>query len=466
MMDITGLEPYRVYQRNEEGYADIPFELRFSTKVSGILQISVVSLQGEVTWKTLNSLKEPDRYAGKLKELPVGSYSISFRVVKDTASGSNTNEEVIAPVVVEPLFVGDLWILAGQSNMKGFGKLSWTEPPQLGISCFYLDDHWDLAVEPLCWLNESADPVHWTVSPAERSEAAAKERRERTQGAGLGISFAKEIFRHTGVPIGLVPCAKGATSMKDWDPERKEEGSNSLYGAMIRRIEKLGGTIRGCLWYQGESDANEEAAPQYRKRMRRWIERLRMDVSDPALPLIYAQLSVHYAGAEPRWWNTIQHEQYLLEQEMDQVAMIPTIDAGLSDIIHLDAYSLSLVGRRMAWQALRLAYEIQAYDSGPRPVQWNKFIWNEDRTVLEIQLIGVNGKLQKVDRLYGFHIEVDGMSLPYEASLCIEKSSILFRFEQSVTYPAQLSHGKGLNPLVNVFDQQQIPLIVFGPIDV
>jgi sialate O-acetylesterase len=36
----------------------------------------------------------------------------------------------------------------------------------------------------------------------------------------------------------------------------KQKGGDSLYGAMIRRFELIGGKVAGVLWYQGESDAS------------------------------------------------------------------------------------------------------------------------------------------------------------------------------------------------------------------
>ena len=59
----------------------------------------------------------------------------------------------------------------------------------------------------------------------------------------------------TGVPIGLVACAHGGTSMEQWNPAKKDEGGKSLYGSMLRQFQLAGGKVKGVLWYQGESDA-------------------------------------------------------------------------------------------------------------------------------------------------------------------------------------------------------------------
>ena len=45
--------------------------------------------------------------------------------------------------------------------------------------------------------------------------------------------------------------------MEQWNPAKKEQGGNSLYGSMLRQVKLAGGKVRGVLWYQGESDAME-----------------------------------------------------------------------------------------------------------------------------------------------------------------------------------------------------------------
>jgi sialate O-acetylesterase len=367
---------------------------------------------------------------------------------------------------VDPVFVGDLWILAGQSNMEGCGKLIDCDPPQPGISCFYMGDRWDIAQDPLCWLNESLDPVNWAV-PFEKLEQAVRTfRRDRTHGGGLAIPFAKEMTRHTGVPIGFIMCAHGGTSMMQWDPELAggDGGGHCLYGAMLRKVRKLGGKVKGCLWYQGESDANEDAEPLYAGRMKAFVNRLRRDVMDSNLPFIYAQLSVFYVmEGDCRWWNRIQHDQLRLETEIDRAAMVVTIDATMSDAIHLDTNSLRQAGRRMAWQALRLAHGMKIIEPGPRPERYD---WNPDRTELRLAFVGVNGRLDKVDKAYGFHVEANGEFQPFTAILSPDGMHIRFLFERPVPLNAQITHGCGFNPTVNVRDAQGIPLCVFGPVDV
>lgn len=73
--------------------------------------------------------------------------------------------------------------------------------------------------------------------------------RKNPRGVGPGAAFAQAVLKETGRPIGLIPCAHGGSSMSAWDPALKHNGDDSLYGALLRRVEMIGGgkKIKGLL---------------------------------------------------------------------------------------------------------------------------------------------------------------------------------------------------------------------------
>src|SRR5262249_11890123 len=156
---------------------------------------------------------------------------------------------------------GDLWVLAGQSNMEGLGDLVDVTPPSPRVSALGMNSKWGQAEEPLHWLVDSPDEGH-SGKPADREGRAKADHRNPARGAGLGLPFGAVIAAKTGAPVGLIACAHGGTSMAQWDPAKKGEGGKSLYGSMLRQVKLAGGKVRGVLWYQGESDANPSAAPE------------------------------------------------------------------------------------------------------------------------------------------------------------------------------------------------------------
>jgi hypothetical protein len=75
--------------------------------------------------------------------------------------------------------------------------------------------------------NPVTNPAHWSARDAQgqfrpyTSEEIAEATKNRTRGASPAMSFANQMVALTGVPIGLIPCARGATSLEKWSPVRK-----------------------------------------------------------------------------------------------------------------------------------------------------------------------------------------------------------------------------------------------------
>ena len=175
-------------------------------------------------------------------------------------------------------------MLAGQSNMQGAGLLRLAPPPDDRVWCFSSAGRWGRAEAPLHRPWESFTAVHAEILrpklPPERrgwtnGHLAREEARQRTTGVGPGLSFGMAMADALGRPVGLIPAAHGGTKLAAWSPDRRGEGDRSLYGAMLRRIERAGGTLRGILWYQGESDANDGEVSAYAERFDAWIAAVR-----------------------------------------------------------------------------------------------------------------------------------------------------------------------------------------------
>ena len=180
---------------------------------------------------------------GKLVGVPVGGpYTIRL-TLKDGPTIQNA--------VIGPVYVGDLWVLAGQSNMEGVGDLIDVTPPNPLVLSLGMDGTWARAEEPLHWLMDSPDPVH-SGDPSDRARRSAEQHRTRAMGAGLGLPFAVALVEQTRIPIDLVCCAHGGTSMEQWSPAKKGEGGISLYDSFLRQVKLAGGKVKGVLWYQGE----------------------------------------------------------------------------------------------------------------------------------------------------------------------------------------------------------------------
>jgi sialate O-acetylesterase len=265
------------------------------------------------------------------------------------------------------------------------------------VHTFDLTDRWGVAEEPLHTLVSAVDRVHWRTNAEGEPErltgpALQNYMRQRKKGAGLGLPFAVEMFKRTGIPIGLIPCAHGGTSMEQWSPSLKDKGGDSLYGSMLRRLHATGGTVRGVLWYQGESDANAKAAPAFAERFDGFVTAVRTDFGNPVLPFYYVQIGRHINGANVAEWNAVQEAQRKAELSIPHSGMVVAVDSTLDDQIHVSTPDLKRLARRLADRVGHdLFPRLKDYSElkpGPRP-ESAKF----ENGVVRVDFTDVNGRL-------------------------------------------------------------------------
>jgi len=362
------------------------------------------------------------------------------------------------------LLAGDLWILAGQSNMEGVGDLVDTETPHPLVHSFQSRESWALAEEPLHWLGESPRPVHHILSGQPVPTEIPPRDSARAKGAGLGLTFAKAMVEQTGVPVGLVPAAHGGTSMQQWDPARKGQGGHSLYGATLERVKAVGapggGRIAGILWYQGESDANPADAALYEARMTALVESFRADLGQPDLPFYFVQLGPFVTDPDPSLvagWNQVRESQRLLLGALPNAGMVSAIDCGLDDGIHIDTTGLKTLGRRLAAVAL----------GRPAPAL-KSFAFEPEHGWLRVSFDHVQGALRSEGRPNGFTLrDGSGAELPLIYKIALDGPDALLKITDSALLPgASLWYGWGLAPYCNLTDDSGAAVPAFGPISV
>ncbi|KAI8341007.1 SGNH hydrolase-type esterase domain-containing protein, partial [Choanephora cucurbitarum] len=260
-----------------------------------------------------------------------------------------------------PFYVGDVWVMAGQSNMRGHGlyydpftNQDLREP--LKHSRLFLFDSLEqwlpFTYDPSHRLSISPRTVHHTLpDPTVKDPALLTYR-----GASLTNGFANVYQQlHPDVPLGLIACAHGGTSLYDWRPTVNEPDT-SLYGAMIDKIKRNGHHVRGILWYQGESDATDPSfACHYAHKFKQWLANVRTDLNSPDLPVAMVQIGPHRLD-KPNMidlWDIVQDQQRQLFGITPFTAGVASLDADLDDRLHLSAKSLTVIGKRLAYAAER-----------------------------------------------------------------------------------------------------------------
>lgn len=239
-----------------------------------------------------------------------------------------------------------LYVLAGQSNMAGRGPLdaeSLTTHPQVFV--FGNDYRWHLAKDPLDSIEGQVDPIS---------------QEGKAPGVGPGMTFASALLKHDAdAVIGLIPCAKGGTTIQEWQRNLSE---NSLYGSCLKRLRaaSLMGHLKGMLFFQGEADALDQkqfshlslSPQQWSKKFEKFVENFRLDTKQENLPIVFAQIGSHDAPDLLTEWEAIKKQQENIK--LPHVSMITTDDLALQDYVHYTTKSYRTIGQRFANAYIKL----------------------------------------------------------------------------------------------------------------
>jgi hypothetical protein len=230
-----------------------------------------------------------------------------------------------------------LVILAGQSNMVGLAPLPEELDSDPRVFVFGNDYRWRLAQEPV-------DDGRGQVDEVSRDRG----------GFGPSMAFAMEsVRRDPSLLIGLIPCAKGASSIAEW---QRNPSDQSLYGSCLKRARAASpmGPMRGMLFFQGETDAQVAIRPprpgpnseNWADLFTTFVADLRRDLGVADLPVVYAQLGPPGpAQAFPRWEVVKAQQSRALGPGM---AMIVTDDLPLFDELHFSVAGYRQIGVRFA----------------------------------------------------------------------------------------------------------------------
>ena len=195
-------------------------------------------------------------------------------------------------------------------------------------------------------------------------------------GRGQDISaaayfFAMKLQRKLQVPVGIIDCCVGASSVTCWMDEdwlrRTGEGQRylaestdpdsllrpaGLYATMVAPLSPL--ALTGILYYQGESDAF--ITDCYDVLLMSLIDRWRDAFRDEELPFLFVQLPMWIEqGAEDSGkWAALRLCQSRVRDRVRNTGMICLIDQGEFDNIH--PANKRVVGERLYEAARTLIY--------------------------------------------------------------------------------------------------------------
>jgi sialate O-acetylesterase len=186
------------------------------------------------------------------------------------------------------------------------------------------------------------------------------------------------------------------------DGQRINKIPTVLYNRMIHPLLRF--PIKGAIWYQGESNANNDSqARAYQPLFAKLIESWRREWQGSArdFPFLWVQLP-NYGALDTvpptsAGWALLRESQ-TAALTLPKTGQVVTIDVGGATELH--PTRKEPVGQRLALVARRVAYGEKLVTSGPR---YRRQTVNGNTVVIEFDDVG-SGLVSHADKLKGFAI--------------------------------------------------------------
>ena len=282
---------YQVFQRDTRSGGRLLLRGTIERDSKGALLADTIearlvgkSVEGNLpdTWQKLPYDPPVADFRGELAAPAGGWYRLELRAMRQG--------KVLATLAVEHVGVGEVFVVAGQSNSANYGEEQQTT--QTGLVAGFDGLGWRLAADP-------------------EPGAGGK------KGSFMPM-FGDSMVERFKVPIGLVPMGIGSTSVREWLPAGVQftnpptvlrnvvevgpgqwEAKGKIFTNFVDRMKQLGPQgFRAVLWHQGESDARQ-AKPEctlpgslYRQYLAQLIQESRKQIGWDA-PWFVAQVSYH-----------------------------------------------------------------------------------------------------------------------------------------------------------------------------
>lgn len=280
---------YQVVQRQTKDRGTIRIAGRLSEDIpkNTFLEVKLSEEGQDGIWQRIESVLE-----GRNVSASVPSKSGGWKRLDVRIANANT---AIASATVMHVGVGEVFVIAGQSNSANYGEGK-LETQSGRVVAF--------------------DGSKWTIANDPQPRAKGK-------SGSFVPAFGDALAAKLDVPIGIVACGVGGTSVREWLPKgslfpmpptiesRVEKDASGqwmskgeAYDTLIEQMKELGlHGFRAVLWHQGESDANQKDPTRtlpgqlYREYLEKIIRDSCRDIGWDA-PWIVAQTSYHVPGDE------------------------------------------------------------------------------------------------------------------------------------------------------------------------
>ncbi len=401
-------------------------------------------------------------------------------------------------IVLDDVWIGDVWFASGQSNMemplKGFAgapvkdsakEIAHASQPQIRL----LHIPKKAADYPL----RNSD-TSWTVCSPETA----------ANFSAVAYFFGRDLAAREHIPIGLIDATWGGTVAEAWtslqaissdaalmpvfatraemmqaqadmsailakekreDAEARQAGGvppkhpwhpdpaswapAALFNGMVAPVTAY--SIKGVIWYQGESNSRLAFAPMYSRVFRALIADWRARWHQGDFPFLFVQIS-NFRSDEREAWAVIREAQRRT-LSVANTGMAVTIDIGDPDNVH--PADKQTVAARLALAARALTYGEKVEYSGPlfrqaSPEGDNMRVWFDHAG---------EGLVAKGGGVQGF--EIAGEDGRFVTALARIEGNTVVVSQSGVAAPTFVRYGWANSPVVNLSNSSGLPASPF-----
>lgn len=379
-----------------------------------------------------------------------GNWSVDVKTTTDTGSQTIKITSKTSDITLDDVVFGEVWLCSGQSNMyqpligyKG-------QPTFGGNTAIARSENSKLrlfSVEKVA----SKEPLKDIEKFSGWQQANAN---NVANFSAVAYFFGQQLQEILNVPVGLIHTSWGGSKVQAWMSEevlneyqkvdltgvdlskKTNQIPTVLFNAMINPLIPY--TIRGALWYQGESNRNEpnKYTELFPAMVNDW--RTRWEIGD--FPFYYVQIAPFSYRKDIDEFNNSRNTAFLREAQLQCLDLIPnsgiaiTMDIGDKYCIHPPIKKE--VADRLLLNALNQTYGYKGVDFAAPIFHSQK---EKDGGIL-LKFRNVETGLYSYDKLGGFEIAgEDKVFYPAKAKIVNRKD--VFVISKDVSNPVAVRYA-------------------------
>ena len=419
------------------------------------------------SWKEKVSVKVDKAGAWKL-ELKVPAVERGDFTAHTITVINKSHKEILTNILI-----GEVWLCSGQSNMDM--SMQPVQPWHNGVKDYTAEI--SKAAFPFIRLFKVKKETSVNLRDTLSGDWLLCNPANVAEFSGVAYYFGRKLFNELNIPIGLVQAAYGGASCQAFmkkevleadtvlkkrylDPyyENPEARKNELrptliYNAMIHPLINL--SIKGVLWYQGESNAGEiKLYPLLNATL---IKSWRNDFGQPDLPFFYVQMTPYnWKNNNPALNNyaRFREAQESILSIVHNTGMVCTMDVGEPDNIH--PVNKKPVGERLAALALHNSYGLKCIIcNGP---VFDTMTIEGDR--VKIQFKYADG-LMTSDGLSPLHFFIAGPDKVFRQAQAEIHANEVWLYAKDITKPAAVRYAFTNDCVSNLQSKSGFPALPF-----